>query len=172
SQPSSVRRYPPHRSRVRGGALRPDPHAATPLTRRKDSSMVDNVIAVRDIRKAFAGVQALQEINLEIAPGEIHCLAGENGSGKSTLIKVISGVYTPDSGTISLNGQQFSKLTPLESISNGVQVIYQDFSVFPNLSVLENLALNAELEHRRSIVSWRRMRRTAEEALGKLGVAI
>lgn len=134
--------------------------------------MSEPVLAVRGVSKAFAGVQALQEINLEIAPGEIHCLAGENGSGKSTLIKVISGVYTPDSGTISLNGQQFSKLTPLESISNGVQVIYQDFSVFPNLSVLENLALNAELEHRRSIVSWRRMRRTAEEALGKLGVAI
>ena len=130
--------------------------------------MVDNVIAVRDIRKAFAGVQALDGITLEIAPGEIHCLAGENGSGKSTLFKVISGVHAPDSGTIEMNGKQFSGLTPIEAISNGVQVIYQDFSVFPNLTVMENLAINAELAAHRTFVNWRRMRATAKEAIAKI----
>ncbi len=134
--------------------------------------MVDNVIAVRDISKAFAGVQALDGITLEIAPGEIHCLAGENGSGKSTLIKVISGVYTPDSGTVEMNGKTFSQLTPIEAISNGVQVIYQDFSVFPNLTVMENLALNSELAAKRTFVNWRRMRKTAEAAIAKIDFKI
>ncbi|MGV8913582.1 MAG: sugar ABC transporter ATP-binding protein [Rhodoglobus sp.] len=134
--------------------------------------MVENVIAVRDIGKAFAGVQALDGITLEIAPGEIHCLAGENGSGKSTLIKVISGVHAPDSGTIELNGKTFSKLSPIEAISNGVQVIYQDFSVFPNLTVMENLALNAELAAHRTFVSWKRMRAVAEEAIAKINFTI
>ena len=130
--------------------------------------MVDNVIAVRDIRKAFAGVQALDGITLEIAPGEIHCLAGENGSGKSTLIKVISGVHSPDSGTIEMNGKTFSHLNPSEAIANGVQVIYQDFSVFPNLSVMENLALNAEVAAGRTFINWRRMRATAKAAIAKI----
>jgi len=134
--------------------------------------MVENVIAVRDIGKAFAGVQALDGITLEIAPGEIHCLAGENGSGKSTLIKVISGVHAPDTGTIELNGKKFSKLSPIEAISNGVQVIYQDFSVFPNLTVMENLALNAELAAHRTFVSWKRMRAVAEEAIAKINFHI
>lgn len=130
--------------------------------------MTDSVIAVRGITKSFSGVQALKGIDLEIQPGEIHCLAGENGSGKSTLIKIISGVYTPDAGTISLNGVDYAKLSPIESIMGGVQVIYQDFSVFPNLSVMENLALNTELASKRKLVNWRRVRRIAEEAVAQI----
>lgn len=134
--------------------------------------MVTNIISVRGVSKAFAGVQALSDISLDIAPGEIHCLAGENGSGKSTLIKVISGVHNPDAGVIELGGREFSRLTPKEAIANGVQVIYQDFSVFPNLSVMENLALTSELAENRTFVNWRRMRRTAEEAISKINVDI
>ncbi|MGL3149365.1 sugar ABC transporter ATP-binding protein [Microbacterium sp. A82] len=134
--------------------------------------MGDNVIAVRGVSKAFAGVQALHDISLEIAPGEIHCLAGENGSGKSTLIKVISGVHAPDAGTIEVGGEVFTKLNPREAIANGVQVIYQDFSVFPNLSVMENLAMPAELASSRPLVSWRRMREVAKQALAKIDVQI
>ncbi|WP_205529058.1 sugar ABC transporter ATP-binding protein [Microbacterium halotolerans] len=133
---------------------------------------MDNIIALRNIRKAFSGVQALDDITLEIAPGEVHCLAGENGSGKSTLIKVLSGVHAPDSGEIVLGDHSFRSLTPGEAISQGVQVIYQDFSVFPNLTVLENLAFTSEISERRKFISWRRMRRIAEEALKKIGVDI
>lgn len=134
--------------------------------------MVENVIAVRGVSKAFAGVQALDDISLEIAPGEIHCLAGENGSGKSTLIKVISGVHSQDSGVVELGGEPFTKLNPRTAIAHGVQVIYQDFSVFPNLTVMENLALPAELSGRRPFVSWRRMRKVAAQALAKINVDI
>ncbi len=134
--------------------------------------MVDNVLTVRNVSKAFAGVKALSNIDLEIRPGEIHCLAGENGSGKSTLIKIISGVYTPDEGTIELNGQVHTRLTPIEAIMNGVQVIYQDFSVFPNLSVMENLAINTELAANRKLVNWRRFRKIAEEAVAKINFQV
>ena len=88
------------------------------------------VLAVRHVSKSFAGVRALVDIDLEIAPGEIHCLAGENGSGKSTLIKVISGVHTPEHGTVSIDGRDFARLTPAAAIDAGVRVIYQDFWLF------------------------------------------
>ncbi len=134
--------------------------------------MTENVLAVRDVSKSFAGVKALRRINLEIKPGEIHCLAGENGSGKSTLIKIISGVYTPDEGTVEFGGTSYDKVTPIEAIMNGVQVIYQDFSVFPNLSVMENLAYNSELADKRKLVNWRRFRRIAEEAVSKINFKV
>ena len=130
--------------------------------------MAENVIAVRGVTKSFAGVKALKGVDLEILPGEIHCLAGENGSGKSTLIKIISGVYAPDEGTIELNGTPHTRLAPIEAIMGGVHVIYQDFSVFPNLSVMENLALNTELAAKRKLVNWRRFRTIAEDAIAQI----
>lgn len=130
--------------------------------------MVEKVLTVRNVSKAFAGVKALRGIDLDILPGEIHCLAGENGSGKSTLIKIISGVYAPDDGTIELNGKVHTRLTPIEAIMNGVQVIYQDFSVFPNLTVMENLAMNTELASKKKLVNWKRFRQIAEEAVAKI----
>jgi simple sugar transport system ATP-binding protein len=120
------------------------------------------------IDKSFAGVHALKNVSLEIQPGEIHCLAGENGCGKSTLIKIISGVYTMDSGYIEFNGKRLTHITPVEAINNGIQVIYQDFAVFPNLTVMENLALNSELAAKKKFVNWKRMRKIAEEAVAKI----
>ncbi len=131
--------------------------------------MAENVLRVTNIKKSFGGVEALKGVSLEIRPGEIHCLAGENGCGKSTLIKVVSGFYEADAGSIELSGRSFSRLTPAEAIERGVQVIYQDFSVFPNLTVMENLALNLELMDKRTLVSWPRMRRLAEEAVATIG---
>jgi len=119
------------------------------------------VLAVRHVSKSFAGVRALVDIDLEIAPGEIHCLAGENGSGKSTLIKVISGVHTPEHGTVSIGGRDFTRLTPAAAIDAGVRVIYQDFSIFPNLSVMENIALGSEVAAGRRLVNRSRMREVA-----------
>lgn len=125
-----------------------------------------------DISKSFAGVHALKNVSLEIQPGEIHCLAGENGCGKSTLIKIISGVYQMDSGYIEFNGKKFTKITPSEAIALGIQVIYQDFAVFPNLTVMENLAINTELAANRKFVNWKRMRRIAEEAIAKINFKV
>jgi simple sugar transport system ATP-binding protein len=134
--------------------------------------MASTVLKVEGIEKSFGGVRALKGVKLEIGAGEIHCLAGENGSGKSTLIKVISGVHEPDSGWIELGGRRFSRLSPIEAISLGVQVIYQDFSIFPNLTVMENLALNLELMDKRSFMNYRRARSIAAHAVSQIGFDI
>ena len=130
------------------------------------------VLAVRHVSKSFAGVRALVDIDLEIALGEIHCLAGENGSGKSTLIKVISGVHTPEEGSVAIAGREYTHLTPSAAIDAGVRVIYQDFSVFPNLSVMENIALGSEVAAGRALVNRSRMREVAAEAIAKIGFTV
>ena len=130
------------------------------------------VLAVRHVSKSFAGVRALVDIDLEIAPGEIHCLAGENGSGKSTLIKVISGVHTPEEGSVAIAGREYTHLTPSAAIDAGVRVIYQDFSIFPNLSVMENIALGSEVAAGRRLVNRSRMREVAREAVAKIGFQV
>ncbi|BFH63716.1 sugar ABC transporter ATP-binding protein [Paenibacillus azoreducens] len=132
--------------------------------------MPQALIELSQISKSFAGVQALKDVSLRIERGEIHCLAGENGCGKSTLIKVLSGVYAPDSGEIYIDGELRPHLTPIDAIHAGIQVIYQDFSIFPNLTVAENIALNGELAQRRRWISWNKMRQTAKLALEKVGV--
>jgi simple sugar transport system ATP-binding protein len=131
--------------------------------------MSGSILRVENIKKSFGGVEALKGVSLEVGAGEIHCLAGENGCGKSTLIKIVSGFYEADAGAIELNGQRFSRLSPTDAISRGVQVIYQDFSLFPNLTVMENLSINMELSGKRKWVNYARMRRTATEAIAKIG---
>lgn len=134
--------------------------------------MGDVYLELRNVSKRFAGVKALDGISLTILPGEIHCLAGENGSGKSTAIKVISGVYQPDAGEILIDGKPIVDMSPVDAIALGVQVIYQDFSLFGNLSVAENLALNTQLREKRIWVNWKEMHQLASEALRSLGVTI
>jgi simple sugar transport system ATP-binding protein len=100
-------------------------------------------ISLGHISKTFYGVKALDNIALTLFPGEVHCLAGQNGCGKSTLIKIISGVYKPDPGfQIVIDGQPRSHLSPIDSVKAGIQVIYQDLSLFPNLTVAENIAIH------------------------------
>ncbi len=134
--------------------------------------MTQPLLKAEGIYKAFAGVQALKDVSLEIAPGEIHCLAGENGCGKSTLIKVISGVYQQDAGYVEFGGKRHKRISPREAINAGIQVIYQDFSVFQNLTVMENLALNSELADGRKLVNRKRMRKIAEDAIAKINFQV
>jgi simple sugar transport system ATP-binding protein len=112
------------------------------------------------ISKSYAGVQALKDVSLTIEQGKTYCLVGENGSGKSTLIKVIAGAHGPDSGKIVVQGKEFPRLTPVESIRAGIQVIYQDLLLFPNLTAAENIALNREIRQKRRWVRWREVNRT------------
>ena len=134
--------------------------------------MSDYIIKATNIRKYFGGVKALDGVSLEIKKGEIHCLAGENGCGKSTIINIISGFYTPDDGIIEIDGQQYDHMTPQLAIASGIQVIYQDLSLFPNLTVRENLALNMEVAAGRKFVNKKRMNSIAEAAVAKLGLDI
>ena len=132
----------------------------------------EDFISLEHVHKYFAGVHALKDLSLSIKKGEIHCLAGENGSGKSTLIKVISGIHAPSEGGIQIGDKCLSRLTPKQAIALGVQVIYQDFSLFANLTVAENLALNTNLAQNKKFVSWKKVYKLAREAMAKLQIDI
>lgn len=134
--------------------------------------MTEEILRVEHVSKQFTGVVALDDVSLTIHKGEICCLVGENGSGKSTMIKIISGVCTPDKGDIYINNHHYKKLTPIESMREGVQVIYQDFSLFLNLTVAENIAINEQLFTGKQLVNWNEIYRIAKEGLTKINVTI
>ena len=126
-------------------------------------------LEANNVSKAFAGVQALDQVSISIETGAIHCLVGENGSGKSTLIKIIGGVLKPDSGEIRISGKLFKPAHAIDSIRQGIQIIYQDLSLFPNLSVAENISLNQLIERGNQFISKKNLLKTAEKALKEIG---
>lgn len=130
------------------------------------------VLAARGISRRFGGVQALDSVSLDIRAGDVRCLAGENGCGKSTLIKILSGVEVPDAGEIEIGGTTRSRMHPADALRAGIQVIYQDFSLFPNLTVAENIALAPLIAHRRKLVDPRRVRARAAAVVAELGVRL
>lgn len=133
----------------------------------------NKLIQLENISKTFPGVKALSNINLMIRRGEVHALVGENGAGKSTLIKIMAGNYKPDAGAkIYIDGETYSALTPKLSLNKGIVVIYQDFSLFPNLTVAENISISEQMEHKGQAIRWQQMRSKAQNALKMLGVDI
>jgi simple sugar transport system ATP-binding protein len=134
--------------------------------------MSDPLVALAGVTKTYAGITALSDVGFAIAEGEAVCLAGENGSGKSTLIKILAGVERPDRGTIAISGKVQGQLTPRVSSAAGIKVIFQDFSLFPNLSVAENIAFSAELAQGARLVRRAKMREIARATLGRIGVDI
>ena len=132
--------------------------------------MAEEILRVEHVSKRFGGVTALDDVSLSIQKGETCCLVGENGSGKSTMIKIISGVYTPDEGDIYIDSHHYKKLSPIESIHEGIQVIYQDLSLFPNLTVAENIAINEQLAKGKQLVNWGEINRIAREGLDKIHI--
>ena len=134
--------------------------------------MSSEFLRLVDIEKQFSGVPVLKKVSLSIGAGEIRCLAGENGCGKSTLIKIISGVYDFDGGSVYIDGVQHRQLRPADSINACIQVIYQDFSLFAGLTVMENLALNTQIEQKKFIVRRKEMREIAKHCLAQINVDI
>ena len=105
-------------------------------------------LSLRQIHKRFTGVHALRGVSLDIHPGQIYHLLGENGCGKSTLIKIISGAQPPDEGDLILDGERFEQFSALSALGAGIETVYQDLSLIPNLSVMDNISLTVELaEH-------------------------
>ena len=135
--------------------------------------MNENFLEIKNISKTFPGVKALSKINFTIKKGEVHALTGENGAGKSTLIKVLTGVYQPDKGgKLLINDQPIHFNDPLESLKLGIAVIYQDFSLFSNLSVEENIGIGLEVGKNNKIFNWNSVRKKAKEALDLIGLDI
>lgn len=130
-------------------------------------------LRLEQVSKRFGGVLALDRVDWEVLPAEVHCLVGENGCGKSTLIKLVAGVHPPESGSlIEIDGQRLEALGPAAAKAAGIQVIYQDLSLFPNLSVAENIAMDLNLVGLARPARYRRMRALAAEVLGRLGFSL
>lgn len=134
--------------------------------------MSEELLRLEHISKRFAGVKALDDVSFNINRGEVRGLVGENGSGKSTMIKIIAGVYEPDEGDIYINGNHYKRLTPIVSIREGIQVIYQDFSLFPNLTVAENIGINRVISKGGRVVNWKEVYESAKKGLARVGTDI
>ena len=131
----------------------------------------DSVLEVAGVNKSFAGVHALRDVDFALRPAEVHALIGENGAGKSTLIKVMTGVYRPDAGTVRLAGRGRDFRNPLEAQAAGISTIYQEVNLVPLMSVARNLHLGRE-PRRFGLVDVSRMNREAAEVLGRYGVDV
>jgi len=131
------------------------------------------VLSLQNVSVTFGGVKALQDVSFEVLPGEVQCIAGENGSGKSTLIKVITGIYEPAPGyRLTVAGQSVETMSPAQARSAGVVVIWQDLALFNEMSVAENIGIEAVLGATPRLVDHAAIRRTAEKALARLGTDI
>jgi rhamnose transport system ATP-binding protein len=125
-------------------------------------------VRIEGISKSFEAVHALRDVTFELAPAEVHALVGENGAGKSTLVSIITGLQSPDAGSLTLDGQPVSFRNPLEARAAGVAAVYQDPNLFPHLSVAENI-FTGQYPMRAGTVDARTMRTRAVELLARLG---
>jgi ribose transport system ATP-binding protein len=130
------------------------------------------VVAVTDVSKRFPGVLALDGVSFELFPGDIHALVGENGAGKSTLIKVITGVYQPDSGQLRLHGEPVSFSNPAAAQAAGISTIYQEVNLIPLQSVARNIYLGREPRNRFGLIDFRRMNADARALLAEYGIVV
>ncbi len=129
------------------------------------------LLRMRNISKRFAGVQALDDVSLTVGSGEVLALVGENGAGKSTLIKVLSGAIQADAGRIAIDGRDVGIATPRDAEALGIATVYQEFNLFPDLTVAENL-LFGHYPRRGPLVDWRACRRDARRFFESLGMPI
>ena len=134
--------------------------------------MVAPLITFKAIRKSFGAVRALRGVNFDLHAGEVHALLGENGAGKSTLIKIATGAHQPDEGTIELEGEVLGRLDPAMAKQHGIACIYQQPALFPDLTVMENIALRLDPPGGWRGIDWRARRIQAVELLRRVGAEI
>lgn len=133
---------------------------------------MEKILELRKISKSFSGVTVLHSVDITLHKGEILCLAGENGAGKSTLIKILSGALTPDSGTLKLFDNEYSRLQPSQAIDLGIATIYQDVDLVDTLSVADNVYLNNEIMKFGMVVDSEQQELETEKLLKKLSMNI
>ena len=127
------------------------------------------ILTLRGIGKVFPGVRALHDVDLDIRAGEVHAVMGENGAGKSTLMKIVAGVYQPDTGVIELDGERVHFAHPREAQARGISIIHQEFNLLPERTVAQNIFLGRE-PRRGPIVDNAEMERQTSQLLANLGV--
>ena len=138
----------------------------------KDEGMFETVLKVDQVSKGFPGVQALDSVSFELRKGEVHALVGENGAGKSTLMKILSGVYRPDSGTIHLMGKEVHFQNAREASDAGIGIIYQELNLVPHLTVAQNIYIGREPRTALGYIDDRKMNGDASKILQELNVEI
>jgi inositol transport system ATP-binding protein len=143
-----------------------DERAASPA-----SAVSEPILKMRGVSKRFPGVLALDGVDFEVAPGEIHALLGENGAGKSTLLKILSGAQKPDAGTIEFAGEAVSLVSPHDAQQRGIVTIYQEFTLAPNMSIAENVFIGRE-PGPRLFVNWRRMAAETRALTRRIGLDV
>lgn len=122
---------------------------------------MENILKLTQINKSFPGVKALSDVNLTVRKGEVHALVGENGAGKSTLMKIISGAYKKDSGTVWFDGQEVENTTPKQSEMMGISIIYQELNLIERITVAENVFIGRyPMKH--GMVQWKEMFQQAQ----------
>ena len=131
----------------------------------------DSFLSIRGITKKFPGVTALKQVDMDIRKGEVHVLLGENGAGKSSLVKVLCGIYQPEEGELYFEGQPYQAHTPLDAMKAGIRVVYQEFTLLPNLSVAENIFFE-HLPRNRSIVNFQKLYADSRELLAQVELNI
>lgn len=136
-----------------------------------DLDAADLAVQVDGVTKTFGTVRALDDVSFTVRRGTIHAIVGENGSGKSTLTKVIAGAHELDAGTVTLDGELIEDLTPRDALRKGVRVIYQDFALFPNMTVADNIGFDGGVNPA-GLVPRRKNSVRAREALQALGLSI
>ena len=130
------------------------------------------LLQLEHVSKSYGGLRALNDVSVGIGYEEVHCLVGQNGSGKSTLIKIISGVEQADSGEMLFDNKPLHALRAADSIHRSIQVIYQDPSLFPNLTVAENVVISEILAKRAQRINWKKLRQRAKEVVEKIQLKI
>ena len=128
------------------------------------------LVALRGVSKRFGATQALDDVSLELLGGEVHALVGENGAGKSTLVKILAGIYQPDSGTVLLDGSPTELRGAAQARSLGIAVVHQEPRLFPDLTVAENVFVGHAPGGRLGSIDWAAMRRSATGIFAGLGV--
>lgn len=131
--------------------------------------MEDYILRLEGINKEFPGVKALDNMQFSLCRGSIHALIGENGAGKSTLMKVLSGVYKPDSGQIFLDGEEVKIMNPLDAEHKGISIVHQELSVFLTTTVSENIFTSNAPKNKLGLIDYRRMYREVREILDTYG---
>ena len=132
---------------------------------------MESLLSIRAITKSFVGVKVLHGVDLDVCAGEIHALLGENGAGKSTLMKILCGVYSPDNGAIRIDGVEQKFRHYDDAVAAGVGIVFQEFSLVPYLSTVENIFLGRELHNRAGLLDRRQMRRRARALLERLQIS-
>ena len=131
---------------------------------------MQSILEVTNVSKSFPGVRALDGVHFDMRPGEVHALLGENGAGKSTMIKIVSGVYRPDTGEIKVDGRPVQFNTPREAQALGIATIYQELSLYPELTVAENIFMGHAPRGPFGVIDWGEMARRAREILASLDI--